>query len=115
MNRIAFYLLLCFTYLSSSAKISLPSIIDNRMVLQQNSNVVIWGKSDKKGNVTVIDNNGSFEDLYRKAEEEYQNIGELSFDERYSLRGKVNFKDVAIKLGKAREIGTQTKLEQKQK
>lgn len=69
----------------------------------------------KKGNVTVIDNNGSFEDLYRKAEEEYQNIGELSFDERYSLRGKVNFKDVAIKLGKAREIGAQTKLEQKQK
>lgn len=72
MNRIAFYLLLCFTYLSSSAKISLPSIIDNRMVLQQNSNVVIWGKSDKKGNVTVttswnskkykteIDNNGNW-------------------------------------------------------
>ena len=39
----------------------------------------------------------------------YQNIGELSFDEKYSLRGKVNFRDVAIKLGKLKQTGEQIK------
>ena len=43
-------------------------------------------------------------ELYSKAEEVYRQRGELTFDERYSLRGKVNFRDVAIKLGKIKEL-----------
>ena len=54
--------------------------------------------------VTYIANNGTIEELYAKAEEVYRQRGELTFDERYSLRGKVNFRDVAIKLGKIKEL-----------
>jgi dephospho-CoA kinase len=49
---------------------------------------------------TQISNNGTFEELYQKAEEVYRDNGELTFDERYSLRSKVGYRDVAIKLGK---------------
>lgn len=65
----------------------------------------------KQSNVSKIYNKGSIEDLYKKAEEEYQNIGELSFDERYSLRGKINFRDVAIKLGKIKQTGERSRID----
>lgn len=70
-------------------------------------------QTPKQSNVTVIHNYGSIEDLYKAAEEEYEKIGELTFDERYSLKGKVNFKDVAIKLGKIKQPGEQTRIDQK--
>lgn len=56
------------------------------------------------GKVTYISNKGTIEELYSKAEEVYKERGKLTFDERYSLRGKVNFRDVAIKLGKIKEL-----------
>lgn len=71
-------------------------------------------KVPKQPNVTSISNYGSIEELYASAEEVYQSLGELSFDERYSLRGKINFRDVAIKLGKVKELGEQARQEQKQ-
>lgn len=67
----------------------------------------------KQSNVSPINNYGTIEDLYASAEEVYQSIGELSFDERYSLRGKINFRDVAIKLGKIREVGETSRIDQK--
>lgn len=71
-------------------------------------------KVPKQSNVSSINNYGSIEDLYASAEEVYQSFGELSFDERYSLRGKINFRDVAIKLGKIRETsGEPTRIDQK--
>lgn len=57
----------------------------------------------KQSNVSSINNYGTIEHLYASAEEIYQSIGDLSFDERYSLRGKINFRDVAIKLGKIKQ------------
>ena len=70
-------------------------------------------KVPKQLNVTSINNYGTIEELYASAEEVYQSIGELSFDERYSLRGKINFRDVAIKLGKIRESGETSRVDQK--
>ena len=70
-------------------------------------------KVPKQSNVTSINNYGTIEELYASAEEVYQSIGELSFDERYSLRGKINFRDVAIKLGKIRESGETSRVDQK--
>ena len=68
----------------------------------------------KQSNVISIYNYGSIEDLYASAEDVYQSLGELSFDERYSLRGKINFRDVAIKLGKVKQLGEHARSEQKQ-
>ena len=65
----------------------------------------------KQNNVIKISNNGTIENLFQKAEEEYQKIGELSFDERYSLRGKINFRDVAIKLGKIKQTGERSRID----
>lgn len=61
------------------------------------------------GKVTYIANKGTIEELYAKAEEVYRERGELTFDERYSLRGKLNFRDVAIKLGRIRELNESEK------
>ena len=68
-------------------------------------------KMPKQTNVSKISNNGTIENLFQKAEEEYQKIGELSFDERYSLRGKINFRDVAIKLGKIKQTGERSRID----
>lgn len=70
-------------------------------------------KIPKQSNVSSIYNYGTIEDLYASAEEVYQSLGELSFDERYGLRGKINFRDVAIKLGKIKQVGEQSRIEQK--
>ncbi len=68
-------------------------------------------KAPNLSKVTKISNNGTIESLYQKAEEEYQKIGELSFDERYSLRGKINFREVAIKLGKIKQTGERSRID----
>lgn len=70
-------------------------------------------KIPKQSNIRKVYNKGTIEELYQKAEEEYQSIGELSFDERYSLRGKINFRDVAIKLGKIKQTEEQSRIDQK--
>lgn len=59
---------------------------------------------DSSIEITYIPNKGTIEQLYEKAEAVYREKGELTFDERYSLRGKVNFRDVAIKLGKIKDL-----------
>lgn len=59
--------------------------------------------------VSIIKNNGSFEALFEKAEEEYESLGEQTFDERYSLKGKPNVKIAAEKLRKARQISGENK------
>lgn len=61
--------------------------------------------------ITYISNKGSIEDLYEKAEKVYKLRGELSFDERYSLRGKVNFRDVAITLGRIKDVNDKERKE----
>lgn len=62
--------------------------------------------------VIEIHNNGSFESLFEKAEQEYEKIGELTFDERYSLKDKDNIKIAAEKLRKARQIAQENKTTQ---
>lgn len=42
-----------FTTLNSFSKVTLPAIISNGMVLQQQSNVALWGKSRNNSKVTV--------------------------------------------------------------
>ena len=64
----------------------------------------------KNAKVSVIYNNGSFEELFQKAEEEYERIGELSFDERYSIKGKANVRVAAEKLRKAAELNKQNRI-----
>lgn len=64
----------------------------------------------KQKKVSIIYNNGSLEELFEKAEEEYIKIGELSFDEKYSLKGRVNVKLAAEKIRKANELNRQTKI-----
>ena len=46
-------LLLLLVATTSSAKVILPRVIDSHMVLQQNTNVRLWGWSDKK-EVTIV-------------------------------------------------------------
>ncbi len=100
--------------------------LDRRIGLKQRDNITVeearlydipyslkFIQVPKQPNVSSINNYGTIEDLYASAEEVYQSIGELSFDERYSLRGKINFRDVAIKLGKIREVGETSRIDQK--
>ena len=66
-------------------------------------------EAPKGAKVSVIYNNGTFEDLFQKAEEEYEKIGELTFDERYSLKEKSNVKLAAEKLRKTAELNKKNK------
>lgn len=61
-------------------------------------------KKPKDVPVSIINNEGSIEELYESAEEVYKSLGELTFDERYSLRGKINYRDVAVKLGRIKDL-----------
>ena len=40
-------------------------------------------------NTSIITNFGTLEELYQKADQEYKEIGELSFDERYFVKNKL--------------------------
>lgn len=51
-------------------------------------------------NASVIQNNGTIEDLYELADLEYERLGELTFDEKYSLRGRINVRDINKKIDK---------------
>ena len=53
MKKYVFLLLVSLTTSAAFAKISLPSIFSNNMVLQQNSTVSIWGKAKASVKVTV--------------------------------------------------------------
>ena len=50
-------------------------------------------------NSSIITNFGSIEELYEKAESEYQEIGELSFDERYFVKNPLKFVAAAASTG----------------
>ncbi len=63
----------------------------------------------KNAKILTIYNNGTFEDLFQRAEEEYEKIGELTFDERYSLKTKSNVRVAAEKLRKATELNNKNK------
>lgn len=43
---------ICFTF-EASAKITLPAILSNHMVLQQKSNVPVWGKAKTHGTISI--------------------------------------------------------------
>lgn len=47
----------------------------------------------EKSDFSTIYNDGSIQDLYKKAEELYKSFEILTFDERYSVRGKENLKN----------------------
>lgn len=49
-------------------------------------------------NTSIIVNNGSIKDLQNKADMEYEKLGELTFDEKYSVRDKVNIIKATQKL-----------------
>lgn len=62
-------------------------------------------------NVINIFNNGTIEDLEKKAEEEYEKIGEISFDERYKIKSpEIRLKTVAKSIGKSRKAVNQEHL-----
>ena len=50
-------------------------------------------------NTSIITNYGGIEELYEKAEAEYQEIGELSFDERYFVKNPLKFVAAAASTG----------------
>lgn len=55
MKRIALtFVALTVFSISSVAKITLPSLMGNGMVLQRNSSVKLWGHTDSKGPVTAV-------------------------------------------------------------
>lgn len=58
-----------------------------------------------QSNVSTIENNGTLEDLYQAAEEEYKKLELQTFDEKYSLRGKVDFRSVVSHLNKTNSKG----------
>lgn len=53
MKKYLFLLIVNLITSTAFAKISLPSIFSDNMVLQQNSNISIWGKAKTKARVTV--------------------------------------------------------------
>ena len=54
MNRFLFFCLAFFSTLAASAKIVLPDVISNNMVLQQKSKVALWGKAAANSPVKVV-------------------------------------------------------------
>ncbi len=50
----AFLILFLFATTTLFAKVTLPEIMSDNMVLQQNTKVKIWGKSNANANITVI-------------------------------------------------------------
>lgn len=53
LKRTLNILIVLFVTATLNAKIDLPSIISNHMVLQQQSKVKLWGYTDKKGEIIV--------------------------------------------------------------
>ena len=51
--KTGFVILGCLLSICSFAKIHLPSVIDNNMVLQQQSKVALWGTTDRHAKVTI--------------------------------------------------------------
>ncbi|PXV64729.1 sialate O-acetylesterase [Dysgonomonas alginatilytica] len=54
MKKIFLSMLLLFIVLSIKAELKLPAIFGNNMMLQQNTEVKIWGSADKNQTITVI-------------------------------------------------------------
>ena len=54
MGKSIFYILLVFTLANIQAKVSLPSVFSSHMVLQQNSEVSIWGWANPLEKVKVV-------------------------------------------------------------
>ncbi len=54
MKKAIFYFLLIISFIDIQAKVSLPAIFSSHMVLQQNSEVKIWGWANPLENVKVI-------------------------------------------------------------
>lgn len=52
LNLFIFNILICFSSAELSAKVIIPNIFGDNMVLQQRSKVLIWGKTDKI-NITI--------------------------------------------------------------
>ncbi len=54
MKKNIFYFLLIISFTNIQAKVSLPAIFSSRMVLQQNSEVTIWGLANPLENIKVV-------------------------------------------------------------
>ena len=54
LKRLLSISLLLFSTSVLNAKVELPSILADNMVLQQQSKVKLWGKSNKKGEITIV-------------------------------------------------------------
>lgn len=53
MKKIFLSMLLLFIVLSIKAELKLPAIFGNNMMLQQNTEVKIWGSADKNQTITI--------------------------------------------------------------
>lgn len=54
MNKPLITLIFIVAYFTSFCKVKLPSIINNNMVLQQQSNVALWGTSTKNSKIVIV-------------------------------------------------------------
>ena len=65
-------ILLTMNACSKPVEIKLPSIFSDNLVLQQNSNAVIWGKATPGAKITVSANWGSNETTVANADSTWQ-------------------------------------------
>ena len=52
-NKLLVLLILCFVADSAIAKVTLPDILSDNMVLQQNTGVKLWGKASPNSMVKI--------------------------------------------------------------
>ena len=64
-------------------------------------------------NVVKILNKGSMKELKEQADREYEKIGMLSFDERYSIKSQINLANIAKTVNQANKIMTREKVNEK--
>lgn len=51
-------------------------------------------------NTSIIKNDGTIKELQNKADSEYESLGELTFDEKYSVRDRINLRSATQNLTK---------------
>ena len=87
-KKIAFLLIAFFSAFMSQAKVTLPALIADNMVIQRDSEVMMWGKSSPQSSVrittswnsetivAVSDKSGNW--ILRDKYEKYQNYGAVT-------------------------------------
>ena len=64
-------------------------------------------------NVVKILNKGSMKELKEQADREYEKMGMISFDERYSIKSQINLANIAKTVNQASKIATREKVHEK--